>query len=125
MGARRSGSPGPWMRSRSFAGRRNGAQRIRPDCSLDSTGKPVSTPPFDLDQDRWRAPVDTPRTGHRGAFGERPCGRESRSSVNGIPDGQLFWIVRNGSPETSMPDFHALSDDQIWRVVLYLRELAK
>jgi len=45
--------------------------------------------------------------------------------VNGIPDGQLFWIVRNGSPGTSMPGFHALSDDQIWRVVLYLRELAK
>jgi mono/diheme cytochrome c family protein len=47
------------------------------------------------------------------------------ATVNGIPDGQLFWIIRNGSPGTAMPSFHALRDEQIWQVVSYLRELAK
>ena len=45
--------------------------------------------------------------------------------MNGIPDGQLFWIVRNGSPGTSMPDFRGLSDEQIWQLVLHLRTLAR
>lgn len=46
-------------------------------------------------------------------------------TVNGIPDGQLFWIIQNGSPGTSMPDFRVLRDEQIWQVVLYLRQLAR
>lgn len=46
-------------------------------------------------------------------------------TVNGIPDGQLFWIVQNGSPGTAMPSFHALRDAEIWQLVSYLRELAR
>lgn len=46
-------------------------------------------------------------------------------TVKGIPDGQLFWIIQNGSPGTSMPRFGKLSDAQIWQLVLYLRELAR
>jgi mono/diheme cytochrome c family protein len=46
-------------------------------------------------------------------------------TVNGIPDGQLFWIIQNGSPGTSMPSFKVLRDEQVWQVVLYLRELAR
>ena len=46
-------------------------------------------------------------------------------TVNGIPDGQLFWIIQNGSPGTSMPNFKALRDEQVWQLVLYLRELAR
>ena len=46
-------------------------------------------------------------------------------TVNGVPDGQLFWIIRFGSPGTSMPPFGNLSDDQTWQLVLYLRNLAK
>jgi mono/diheme cytochrome c family protein len=46
-------------------------------------------------------------------------------TVRGIPDGQLFWIIQNGSPGTSMPSFHVLPEDQTWQLVLYLRELAR
>ncbi len=46
------------------------------------------------------------------------------ATVNGIPDGQLFWIVRNGSPGTGMPPFSTLDDDEIWHLVHYLRTLA-
>jgi mono/diheme cytochrome c family protein len=46
-------------------------------------------------------------------------------TVNGVPDGQLFWIIRFGSPGTAMPPHSKLSDDQIWQLVGYLRQLAK
>lgn len=46
-------------------------------------------------------------------------------TIKGIPDGHLFWIVRYGSPDTSMPPHKRLTDEQIWQVVLYLRQLAR
>lgn len=60
-----------------------------------------------------------------GQFDPRPRNFACKATVNGIPDGQLFWIVQNGSPGTSMPSFHGLRDEQIWQIVLYLRTLAK
>jgi mono/diheme cytochrome c family protein len=58
-------------------------------------------------------------------FDPPPRNFACKETVNGIPDGQLFWIVKNGSPGTGMPGFRALRDDQIWQVVLYLRQLAR
>jgi len=46
-------------------------------------------------------------------------------TVDGVPDGQLFWIIKNGSPDTSMPAFNKLSDEQIWQLVHYIRKLSK
>jgi mono/diheme cytochrome c family protein len=46
-------------------------------------------------------------------------------TINGIPDGQLFWIIRYGSPDTSMPAHAQLSDEQIWQLVHQLRHLAR
>ena len=42
-----------------------------------------------------------------------------------IPDGQLFWIIRNGSKGTAMPSFKNLKDDQIWHLILYIRHFAE
>ena len=41
-------------------------------------------------------------------------------------DGQLFWITRDGSPDTEMGKFGPgsevnLSEDEIWRVITYMR----
>ena len=58
-------------------------------------------------------------------FDPRPRNFACKETVNGIPDGQLFWIVQNGSPGTSMPAFHSLPDREIWQIVMYLRELAR
>lgn len=42
--------------------------------------------------------------------------------VQALPDGALFWIVAHGVKGSSMPSFEArLEEDQIWRLVLYLR----
>ena len=32
-----------------------------------------------------------------------------------IPDGQLFWIIKNGSPGTGMMAFGGLPDEQVWQ----------
>ena len=42
-----------------------------------------------------------------------------------ISDGQMFWIIRNGSPGTGMPAYKFLSDDEIWRLILYIRHFDK
>jgi mono/diheme cytochrome c family protein len=45
-------------------------------------------------------------------------------TIKGIPDGQLFWIIRFGSPGTSMPANPDFSEEQIWQIIVHLRRLA-
>ena len=45
--------------------------------------------------------------------------------VKGIPEGQLFWVIKNGSKGTSMPAFDRLDDKEIWQLVAYISELAQ
>ncbi len=49
------------------------------------------------------------------------CGEMMRE----IPDGQLFWIIKNGSAGTGMMAFPGLSDEQVWQLIHYVRSLAK
>lgn len=58
-------------------------------------------------------------------FNPPPRNFACAKTVNGIPDGQLFWIIRFGSPGTAMPPHRELSDHQIWQLVAYLRKLAR
>ncbi len=44
-------------------------------------------------------------------------------SMKKISDGQLFWIIKNGSHGTQMPGFTKLEDKQIWQLILYIRGL--
>ena len=46
-------------------------------------------------------------------------------TINGVPDGQLFWIIRFGSPGTAMPPHPGLDDAQVWLLVWHLRQLAR
>jgi hypothetical protein len=58
-------------------------------------------------------------------YDPRPRNFACAKTVNSVPDGQLFWIIRFGSPETAMPPHPKFSDEQIWQLVLHLRQLAK
>ncbi|NGZ95016.1 MAG: hypothetical protein CV089_02580 [Nitrospira sp. WS110] len=49
------------------------------------------------------------------------CGTMMRD----LPDGQLFWIIKNGSPGTGMMAFAGLPDEQVWQLIHYIRSLAK
>lgn len=42
-----------------------------------------------------------------------------------IPDGQMFWVIKNGSHGTGMPAYPELTEKQVWLLVLHLRRLAK
>lgn len=42
-----------------------------------------------------------------------------------IPEGQLFWVIRNGITKAGMPPYRGLSDEQVWQLVLYLRSFYK
>ena len=42
-----------------------------------------------------------------------------------IPDGQLFWVIKNGSPGTGMMSFAGLPDEQVWQLIHYIRSLSK
>ena len=58
-------------------------------------------------------------------FKPRPRNFACEATISGIPDGQLYWIIRNGSPGTAMPGFEdKLTEEESWQIVLYLRELA-
>ena len=46
-------------------------------------------------------------------------------TMSALPDGQLFWIIRNGSPKTSMFAFPSLSDKQVWQLIHYIRQFSK
>ena len=58
-----------------------------------------------------------------GQFDPPPRNFACAETVEGIPDGQLHWIIQNGSPGTAMPPFDYLSEEEIWQLVLYLRSL--
>lgn len=47
------------------------------------------------------------------------------ATMKDIPDGQLFWVIKNGSPGTGMMPFSGLSDDEVWQLIRYIRTLAK
>ncbi len=45
-------------------------------------------------------------------------------TMDDISDGQMFWIIKNGSPGTAMPAFRSLSDREIWQLILYVRQFS-
>jgi mono/diheme cytochrome c family protein len=57
-------------------------------------------------------------------FDPRPRNFACAATIDGIPDGQLHWIIKNGSMGTAMPPFGYLSDEEIWQLVIYLRYLS-
>ncbi len=60
-----------------------------------------------------------------GALTPPPRNFTCAQTMQSIPDGQLFWIIKNGSPGTGMPAFSNLSDEEVWKLVLHIRSLAR
>lgn len=60
--------------------------------------------------------------------GEDGGGRRARPSlrnarVRGETDGEIYWILENGSKGHGMPAWRSLGDTTLWQLVLYLRSL--
>lgn len=47
------------------------------------------------------------------------------SVMGEISDGQLYWVIKNGSQGTGMMAFPGLSDEEVWQVIHYIRTLAR
>jgi len=60
-----------------------------------------------------------------GTLNPPPRNFSCKETMQDIPDGQLFGIITNGSEGSGMPAFLDLNDDQIWKLILYIRTLAK
>jgi mono/diheme cytochrome c family protein len=54
----------------------------------------------------------------------RPRNFTCAESMAALPDGQLFWVIRNGSPGTGMIPYAPLGDEQIWQLVHFVRRFA-
>jgi mono/diheme cytochrome c family protein len=60
-----------------------------------------------------------------GGMNPRPRDFSCTAMMKNIPDGQLFWVIKNGSSGTGMMAFKKLKDKQIWQLITYIRTLAK
>jgi len=58
-------------------------------------------------------------------FNPPPRNFTCAKTIHGIPDGQLFWVIKNGSHGTGMLAFKDLQDEQVWQLILFIREFAK
>ena len=54
----------------------------------------------------------------------KPRNFTCKETMNEISDGQLFWIIKNGSQGSSMPAYSYLSDKKIWQLIHYIRSLS-
>ncbi len=54
----------------------------------------------------------------------KPRDFSCQAMMKDIPDGQLFWVIKNGSKGTGMMGFKTLKDEQIWQVVSYIRQFS-
>lgn len=55
----------------------------------------------------------------------KPRNFSCKVMMKDISDGQLFWIIRNGSAGTGMLPYKKLNDEQIWQLIAYIRHFPK
>jgi mono/diheme cytochrome c family protein len=47
-----------------------------------------------------------------------------QAMMKDIPDGQLFWVIKNGSEGTEMKSYQTLNDEQVWQIISYIRQFS-
>lgn len=59
------------------------------------------------------------------SFAPPPRNLACAPMMSELPDGQLFWIIREGSMDSAMPAHPQLSEAEIWQLVMAIRELSQ
>lgn len=57
-------------------------------------------------------------------FDKQPADFTDRTWRDRVSPEQVFDVIKHGKPDTAMPAWHVLSDEQIWQLVAYLRSVA-
>ncbi len=62
-----------------------------------------------------------------GGAGVKPAPRNftCQATMQEISDGQMFGVIKAGSPGTAMPAFKNLKDKEVWQLILYIRSFSK
>lgn len=60
-----------------------------------------------------------------GKYSVSPRNFSCAATMQALPDGQLFWVIREGVAGTAMPAHAQLSDEEVWLLVAYVRSLAQ
>ncbi len=55
----------------------------------------------------------------------KPRDFSCKEMMKDIPDGQLYWVIKNGSEGTEMKAYQNLKDEQVWQIVSYIRQFSK
>ena len=58
-------------------------------------------------------------------LGAMPRNFTCKETMKEITDGQIFWIIKNGTGDTGMPPYSFLSENEIWQLVLYIRRFSE
>ena len=113
--------------------------RVTPQAPEAVIAKSNPLPPDHYNMNRGKAvyhdtaePVCTSCHGKRGdgrgvladRFAVPPRDFTCAATMHAVSDGQLYWIIRNGSPETNMPAYKQLDEEAIWQLVMYIRQFA-
>jgi mono/diheme cytochrome c family protein len=59
------------------------------------------------------------------ALDPRPRNFTCGKTMKDISDGQMYWIIKNGSTGTAMMAFKGMPDNQVWQLIHYIRSLTK
>lgn len=46
-------------------------------------------------------------------------------TMKSISDGQMYWVMKKGSPNQLMPGYGSLDDEKLWKIISFVRTLAK
>lgn len=57
-------------------------------------------------------------------FEKQPADFTDRTWRERVSPQQAFDVIKHGKPDTAMPPWHVLSDEQIWQLVSYVRSVA-
>jgi len=55
----------------------------------------------------------------------KPRDFSCKAMMKDLPDGQLFWVIKNGSEGTEMKAYKNLKDNQVWQIVSYIRQFSE
>jgi hypothetical protein len=91
--------------------------------SYQSKKSPLRNEPRHIKKGKVLSHIKAKPIACKQCHGMQGDGNACKDTMDQIPDGQLFWIIKNGSKGSSMPSYKHLSDKKVWQLIQYIRSL--